>query len=94
MALVAWVTQLAVVGGCLHGSPWNGYWAFRGLYRLGLRLFALAGRGTLPDHFFHPLDRTGVLAGFAFAALVYAAALGIAVGLLLLVIRHRRARRG
>ena len=82
-ALVAWVTQLAVLGCCLHRSPWKSYWLFRDLYRPGLDLYAALGRGRLPDSFFNPLDRTGVLTGLAFAALVYAAAVGVALATLL-----------
>jgi hypothetical protein len=92
VALVAWLTQLAVVLACLYRSPWGSYWVFRDLYHPGLRLFAALGRGVLPGRFFSPIDHVGVLTGLAFAALVYALGLGTAYGLALLL--RRRVVRG
>ena len=92
VALVAWLTQLAVVLACLYRSPWGSYWVFRDLYRPGLRLFAALGRGFLPGRFFSPVDRVGILTGLSFATMAYALAMGTVYGLALLL-RRRGARR-
>jgi hypothetical protein len=73
--LIAWGAQVATLVYFFANLTWENYWFCRWIYRPGLKLFSAIGRGILPDHFFSPFDRAGVLAGFAFASLLYAVAL-------------------
>lgn len=80
--LVAWAIQLGALGYFFANLTWDRYWSLRWLYRPGLRLFEMLFGGLLPGHFFSPIDRTGVLSGFAFASLLYAC-LAVCTALLL-----------
>ena len=79
--LIVWAAQLAVLFYVLVTQTWSTYWFCRDLYRPGYSLFAAIGRGILPDSFFNLFSTTGVLASFAFAALLYAAIAIVGVGM-------------
>jgi hypothetical protein len=76
---VIWVAQIATLAWFFRDVTWEDYWFCRSIYRPGLRLFNHAGEGLLPGHFFSPFDRRGILAGFCFASLAYALALGAGI---------------
>lgn len=64
--------QLAVLHIRLGELRWSEYWATRAFYRPGLIAFERVGGEVLPGHYFSPFSRTGALAGFVFAAGIYA----------------------
>src|SRR5690606_39570031 len=72
--LIVWVVQVALLIYFLLTQTWSTYWFCRDLYKPGLALFSLMGRGILPGECFNLLSRTGVLISFTAAALIYAAA--------------------
>jgi hypothetical protein len=82
--IVIWVAQLAFLGYFFADLTWQNYWWCRWLYRPGLRAFSALMGGILPGYYFNPFSRTGVIAGFLFASLLYTA---IAVGGAMLVQR-------
>lgn len=73
--IVIWVAQLAFLGYFFADLTWQNYWWCRSLYRPGLRLFSALMGGILPGYYFNPFSRTGVIAGFLFASLLYTAIL-------------------
>mgnify|MGYP001049305126 CR=1 FL=1 len=70
--LIVWVVQVALLIYFLLTQTWSTYWFCRDLYKPGLALFSLIGRGFLPGECFNLLSRTGVLISFTAAALIYA----------------------
>lgn len=71
--LILWVLQVGVLLYFLMTQTWSTYWFCRDLYKPGLSLFSMAGRGFLPGEWFNLFSRTGVLISFTAAALIYAA---------------------
>ena len=77
-----WLVQILPLAWVLSGPTWDQYWQLRQVYRPGLTVYRWALDGWLPARFFSPFDRTGVILGFTFAAMLYAL---LAVGLWVLV---------
>ena len=73
MILILWILQVGVLIYFLVTQTWSTYWFCRDLYKPGLALFAMAGRGFLPGEWFNLFSKTGVLVSFMAAALIYSA---------------------
>jgi hypothetical protein len=91
--LAAWGAQLALVFYFLMNLTWQNYWFCRALYRPGIVLYGELFRGLLPGHWFSGVNRTGVIAQFTFATLVYAVVAVTAVAVFQGVMNSRRGRR-